>query len=436
MSIKPAEAPLTSYACGTTCKDSFCNVDFLSPIKITRAESIPTFERNTLELNLNDNLSKATFYANIGLGTPGAAAGAGGGGGDNIIIFTFNGGTVSFNDKEYSLKRMYMFTPGVHILSTDKTSNARAGVEIVLQFETYEQKNPEYLNISIFGNAGSSFGRPAQFFNKIFGKLSSNSAKITTIPTIPLDFTSALNLYDILPKNRSYFSYTGSNFGGKCMTTENNAKPSKMNDVNWIVFENSIDIASADLDYLKDKPVAKKGTVAATVGLGAGHIKGTIQYPAVANADKGQYVYYKKDRDATLAGMESGDVKYVKCSKRVMNEDPDAYRKYLYNKKNKGRQCDKILDMNKNLEKHFDEKLNKISDENTLLGQLNKTFEDQGEKITTFILLLFIFVLLFVAAYAAVYGIVASIKKFKDAGGWQNMKDMTAPIVQAVQVEP
>ena len=427
-SLKPADAPLKSYTCGTTCKESFCNVKFLSPIKITREESIPTFERNTLELNLNDNLSKVKFYLNVKKGKIGAVANAAGGGGDNLIIFTFNGGTVSFNEKEYSLKRMYMFTPSVHILSTDKTSNARASVEIVLQFETYDQKNPEYLNISIFGNAGSSFGRPAQFFNKIFGKLGSSGTKIMTDTEILLDFTSALNLYDILPKNRSYFSYTGSNFGkDKCMAGA--TKPTKINDVNWIVFENSIDIAAADLDYLKNKMNGKK------VGLGAGHIMDT-RLPLAADGGAGQYVYYKKDRDATLAGMESGDVKYVKCSKRVMNEDPDAYRKYLYNKKNKGRQCDKILDMNKNLEKHFDEKLNKISDENTLLGQLNKTFEDQGEKITTFILLLFIFVLLFVAAYAAVYGVVASIKKFKDAGGWQNMKDMTAPVAQAVQVAP
>ena len=112
--------------------------------------------------------------------------------------------------------------------------------------------------------------------------------------------------------------------------------------------------------------------------------------------------------------MESGDIKYVKCSKKLMNEDADAYRKYLYNRKNKNRQCDNILNMNKKLEKKFEQELNEIVGEDTLLGQLNNLLNEKDDYILNILLLLLMFIVLFLLSYMTVFGIVKGVEKIKE----------------------
>jgi hypothetical protein len=383
-----------------------CKNTLSSPVLLSRDSATPIYDRNQLELNLSNTITNVKLSIDAGKGISKK----------NVIVFSFNGGSLSFSDKEYRVKRMFLFTPSFHKLS-NSLAGPLAPIEIMIQCEaTVGNGDPDYLNISVFGKSGETFGRSGSFMNQLLGavhlKGSAAGASTTTAPSTTgaatgaaqskvglehfpvMTFTNSLNLYDILPKNRSYFNYSGCNPEGKCFSKNN---------VQWIVFENSINIGVSDL-----KKITKVYKAAAP--------HAPLLKIMEAENGQSQYVYYKSDRDATLAGIESGDVKYVKCSRKIMNEDPDAYRKHLYNRKQKNRQCDQIFDINKKLEKDFESQLEKRVGDRSLLGFLSNNFDKYNDKIMNFILMLFVFVLLFIAAYSIVFGVATTIKKFKTDG--------------------
>ena len=381
-----------------------CKNTLSSPVLLSRDSATPIYDRNQLELNLSNTITNVTLSIDTGKGISKK----------NVIVFSFNGGSLSFSDKEYRVKRMFLFTPSFHKLSTS-LAGPLAPIEIMIQCEaTVGNGDPDYLNISVFGKSGETFGRSGSFMNQLLGAVhlkdtaaSKTAAASTTaagtgvaqskvgLEHLPvMTFTNSLNLYDILPKNRSYFNYSGCNPEGKCFSKNN---------VQWIVFENSINIGVSDL-----KKITKVYKAAAP--------HAPLLKIMEAENGQSQYVYYKSDRDATLAGIESGDVKYVKCSRKIMNEDPDAYRKHLYNRKQKNRQCDQIFDINKKLEKDFESQLEKRVGDRSLLGFLSNNFDKYNDKIMNFILMMFVFVLLFIAAYSIVFGVATTIKKFKTDG--------------------
>jgi len=365
-----------------------CKNKLESPIVLSRDSATPIYERNKFEMNLNNKINDIKMNLNV----------KGGVNNRNVLSFDIDGGSASLNEVEYFVKKMYIFTPSFHKISTTKFG-APAPMEIVIQLENRSQKSPDFLNVSVFCKPGKNFGRSSSFVNQILGKIDDSKTsqgkwKNTGIAPFSQSYRilNALNLYDILPRNRSYFSYAGSNPDGRCFK----------NNVQWVVFENTIDIQDDDYNKIKDIFKASSPKTAKKI--------------REHKENDGQYLYYKSDRDATLAGMESGDIKYVKCSRRVINEDPDAYKKYLYNRKQRNKQCDQIFNMNKQLEQQFEEKLNKMADDRTLLGYINRNFEKYNDKIMNFILMIFIFVLLFIAAYSIVYGIASTIKKIKTEG--------------------
>jgi len=414
--------------------------NFNSPLKLSRDSSIPVFDRNSLELNLSTEMSSLKYNlkmraATLPNGKPDTTK--------NILYFNVgdNSSVVSFNNREYVLKKMILFSQSIHSLTSGNTTvdiidekNIMTGgkyeiknqlnkptdvglttalnkvgkiftatkngtgtskncckiitdtpyapLELVLQFET-SGKKPDYLNMCIFVKPGSKFDNSSTFFNQLLFKVNSSTPP-----------SKKLNLYDVLPKNRSYFSYTGPwiekpKINNNCFSK---------NDNQWVIYENSINIDTAEYDNLKNKlKVGKLGTAAYE-----------------RNISLSQYVYYKSDKDATLAGMESGDIKYVKCSRKLMNEDPDAYRKYLYRRKSKNRKCDNILNMNKNLEKTFDQEINKLADEDTLLGQINKIFDNKEDMILNILTSTLMLIALFIMAYISIFCIIYIVKYIKD----------------------
>ena len=362
---------------------------FNSPLKLTRNSdnTIPIFDRNPLEPLFDNSIKnlKFTIHKNKARDNTGKLT-------KNYIEFVFNvGSRAIFNSREYSLKKMMLFTDSLHTLSTSAGAGVSAPLEIVLQFETIDK---DYLNICILVKPGNKIDKSSSFFNQLF-KIDTTKTTVTgSTASENLTFPNTLNLYDILPKNRSYFSYSGPWIQGKCFSKH---------DMNWIVYENSISIDNNDLSMLTGKLKLGK--------LGKLNVKGTAK---AFTTGPQQNVYYKSDKDATLAGMESGDIKYVKCSKKLMNEDGDAYRKYLYNRKNKNRQCDNILNMNKKLEKKFEQELNEIVGEDTLLGQLNNLLNEKDDYILNILLLLLMFIVLFLLSYMTVFGIVKGVEKIKE----------------------
>jgi carbonic anhydrase len=364
--------------------------NFKSPLKLSRDSSTPVFDRNSLELNLNTDMTSLIYNKKKGATLPTGKLDST----KHILYFNVadSSSVVSFNNREYSLKKMIIFSNSIHVLSKnigakDGKKPANAPLELVLQFESSD-KSPDYLNMCIFITPGSKFDNSSTFFNQLLFKVNSSTKDNTQINS------NKLNVYNVLPKNRSYFSYTGPwiekpKIAANCFSK---------NDHQWIIYENSINIDTAEYDKLKNNLKIGK------LGLDADE----------SNKGSSQYVYYKSDKDATLAGMESGDVKYVKCSRKLMNEDPDSYRKYLYRRKSKNRRCDNILNMNKKLEKKFDEELNKEVDEDTLLGQINNIFSNKEDIVLNILTSTLMLIVLFIVAYISIFGIIYIVKYIKD----------------------
>ena len=357
--------------------------NFKSPLKLSRDpdSSTPVFDRNSLELNLSTDMTSLIYNIKKGAASDTTK---------NILYFnvTDNSSVVSFNNREYMLKKMILFMNSIHTLSKDiNEKNAVSPLELVLQFET-SGKSPDFLNMCIFIKPGSKFDNSSTFFNQLLFKVNSVTKNNTQINS------KKLNLYDVLPKNRSYFSYTGPWIEKPTAATNCFSK----NDNQWVIYENSINIDTAEYDKLKNNLKIGK--------LGAEADK--------RNTSSNQYVYYKSDKDATLAGMESGDIKYVKCSRKLMNEDPDAYRKYLYRRKSKNRRCDNILNMNKKLEKKFDEELNEAVGDDSLLDQINKIFSNKEDIVLNILTSTLMLIVLFIVAYISIFGIVYMVKYIKD----------------------
>jgi carbonic anhydrase len=324
----------------------------VSPIILQRKTAIPTYERNSLVLNLSTDISKVTFN-NV----------------DNTLIVTFDnndGGSIEFNNREYNLQRMYIINDSGHKITTeiptDVTQIPSADLEIILQCENKSgaSNDPDFLNVSILvKKGGNEFDKTNSFFNQLFG---SGIVATATKPSTKI-LPNGVNLYDVLPKNRSYYSYSGQHYeqvkgaAGSCYSK---------NPVQWVIFENVININSGN-EFTNIETISKKGA--------QGGLINSINTKAPV-AD--QLVFYKSDKDSTLAGMASGDIKYVKCSRKLRNDDPDMYDKYLYNRKKKDDKCDNILQLNNDLEKQYD----KILDDKSDLNPLSMLFFGAGDENT------------------------------------------------------
>ena len=321
-----------------------------SPIILQRKTAIPTYERNSLVLNLSTDISKIT-YNNV----------------KNTLIVTFDnndGGSIEFNNREYSLQRMYIINDAGHKITTEIPDDVTqllptADLEIILQCEIISgaSKDPDFLNVSILvKKGGNEFDKTNSFFNQLFG---SGIVATATKPSTKI-LPNGVNLYDVLPKNRSYYSYSGQHYEqvndimGKCYSK---------NPVQWVIFENVININSGN-EFTNIKAISTKDALV---------VSSKTKKPA-----DDQLVFYKSDKDSTLAGMASGDIKYVKCSRKLRNDDPDMYDKYLYNRKKKDDKCDNILQLNNDLEKQYD----KILDDKSDLNPFSMLFFGAGEENT------------------------------------------------------
>jgi len=322
----------------------------VSPIILQRKNAIPTYERNSLVLNLSTDISKVTFSVV-----------------KNTLIVTFDnndGGSIEFNNREYSIQRMYIINESGHKITTDIPDNVSqipsADLEIILQCENKSGASDaaDFLNVSILAKkGGNEFDKTNSFFNQLFGSKIDATAAKKSKKTI----SNGLNLYDILPKNRSYYSYSGQHYEQKGTKTTTTACYSK-NPVQWVIFENVININSgSEFTNITNISLPNKLNNSSNT----------------KEPEKGQLVFYKSDKDSTLAGMASGDIKYVKCSRKLRNDDPDMFEKYLYNRKKKDEKCDNVLRLNSNLEKQYD----KILDDKSKLNPFNTLFfgfNDEG----------------------------------------------------------
>lgn len=355
-----------------------------TPLILEREKSIPTFERNQLTFNYETNLSNVTV--SIKKEKPSSTK--------VLIIWKLNTySTVEFNDREYNLKEIHYYIKSHHKITTDLSKDnsfkiPAADIEIVLYHETTFDKQKDILNISILGEkGGNEFDRSNSFLNQVFPKVKSTNEDSNQEILI----SNGLNLYDILPQNRSFFSYSGTKFSG----------PENPKCIQWIVFENSIKINSNEYNYLVNK-------------LKAGNL---VSLPIAQLPDSTTYIYYRLDKENTLASMDSGDVKYMKCSRKMDNNDPDIYRKYIYDKNKKEQQCNNILNLNKNLQNEFND-MNDNSDI-SILSIFKDIFGDSKKdknnfKIFTSILLfVLLFCMIFVLSVAIVIALTNALHTIK-----------------------
>jgi len=366
-----------------------------SPIILQRKTAIPTYERNSLVLNLSTDISKIVINNKVG--------------NKNIVNITFatgDGGSIEFNNKEYSLNKIFFLARAQHKVSDDIPEGISAtelkqipsmDLEIILQcshpnLSGDNTQTTDYLNVSILAlKGGDQFDKTNSVFNQIFGKVTAATATATDHI-----ISNGLNLYDILPKNRSYFTYNGHNLDD----TKTNPQCAQ-----WVIYENNIKINKDEYDNIYTKLKGRAFEVSSKTPL----------------PDDKQLVFYKADKDSSLAGMASGDIKYVKCSRKLRNDDPDMFEKYLYNRKKKDTKCDNILQLNNNLEKQYDKILSDNKDWGSVGSMLTGQFKDDTtyEYIMQFVINLFIFLLMFVIAFLIVVtlaNIITDIRKVAASG--------------------
>ena len=105
-----------------------------------------------------------------------------------------------------------------------------------------------------------------------------------------------------------------------------------------------------------------KIAIVGDIGSGKSHIAKLFNYP-IFNADLEVAKIYKNNEE---------------CSRKLRNDDPDMYDKYLYNRKKKDDKCDNILQLNNDLEKQYD----KILDDKSDLNPLSMLFFGAGDENT------------------------------------------------------
>jgi carbonic anhydrase len=347
------------------------------PLILQRSDAIPTYERNNLVFNYDTSVSQIQYV------TPGSTQR------EHIKLGITNYSSIEFNDREYTLKSISLYAPSIHKITAglDSTSKPNstvpaADLEVILQHTSPSldgtTKKYDQLDISILcESGGNEFDKNSSFLNQIIPKI--NTPKTGQ----PIIISNGLNLYDVLPKNRSFFNYIRKD----------------TDEINCIVFENIIKINSSELDIIRKKFKSYAPS-------------------RPAQRAKNQPVYYKPDRNVLLADIESEDTKYIKCSRKIVNEDPDVYSKYLYNRKKKDKKCDAVLNINKTLEQQF----NNLNDPNANVG-LSDVFtemlgsEDNYKQVIVVPLFIIVFSLSLLGSYFIVRFIIEIIAKVRKRSG-------------------
>ena len=83
-------------------------------------------------------------------------------------------------------------------------------------------------------------------------------------------------------------------------------------------------------------------------------------------------------------------------------------------RKSKNRRCDNILNMNKKLEKKFDEELNEAVGDDSLLDQINKIFSNKEDIVLNILTSTLMLIVLFIVAYISIFGIIYGVKYIND----------------------
>ena len=148
--------------------------------------------------------------------------------GKNIVLDYDNGSYVMYNNDVYELDKISFSLPGNHTL--DKSSYP---LEINLNHRSPD--TGRLLIIGVLCEINDALSRYSMFLDLLISSLPRGNGEQSQVNT-PEDW----NIYNLIPEVKSFFTYNGSLPRSPC--TE---------DVQWIIFENTINITSKFYDTLK-----------------------------------------------------------------------------------------------------------------------------------------------------------------------------------------
>jgi len=148
----------------------------------------------------------------------------------NIIFRYDNGSYVMYNNEIYELEKISFFTPSCHKIDNDENY----GVEINLHHRS--PNTSKILIIAIMCLPNESSSKSYNTLQVLAGQFP-KEGKEKTIST-----ASEWNIFNIIPENKSFYSYEGSLPREPC--DEN---------VKWIIFENSINCSAKFINTLHNK---------------------------------------------------------------------------------------------------------------------------------------------------------------------------------------
>tara|TARA_B100000524_G_scaffold96330_1_gene45715 strand:- start:127 stop:1023 length:897 start_codon:yes stop_codon:yes gene_type:complete len=119
---------------------------------------------------------------------------------NNIIILSDNGSYILYNNKKYILKNISFTLPSNHTID-----GSTKDLEISLVHQSHDTRT--MLTMSIMGGLDTNNSATNSYLNKIITYLPSSSTRINY-----LDIDN-LNIYDVLPNNKSFYMYNSMKTG-------------------------------------------------------------------------------------------------------------------------------------------------------------------------------------------------------------------------------
>jgi len=151
---------------------------------------------------------------------------------DNQNIFIYEKGSyIIFNGEVFNFEKFSFNIPSVHKID-DKSNSA----ELLLYHKSIDSVKTKILIISVLIKEKNDVKGPKQTILKNLVN------SIPEVKDIELEIEDKINIYDLLPINKSFYTYQGSLLTHPC--TEN---------VKWIIFDKNIFIQTDILNNFKNK---------------------------------------------------------------------------------------------------------------------------------------------------------------------------------------